>query len=45
MAKLFGASIENLHVIGYDEIPENRQVRVVASIGNEQVNGAVAHAA
>ena len=45
MAKLFGASIDHLHVIGYDEIPENRQVRVVASIGNEQVNGVVAHAA
>ncbi len=45
MAKLFGASIENLHVIGYDEIPENRQVRVIASIGNEHASGSIAHAA
>ena len=45
MAKLFGASIEHLQVLGYDEIPENRQVRVVASIGNDQVNGVIANAA
>jgi len=45
MAKLFGTSIENLHVIGFDEIPENRQVRLIASIGNEQLNDTIAHAA
>ncbi len=44
MAKLFGASIEYLHVIGYDEIPENRQVRVIASIGSDQMSGSIAHA-
>jgi flagellar biosynthesis protein FlhA len=45
LAKLFGTSIESLHVLAYNEIPENRQVRVVASVGSEDGPGAIAHAA
>ncbi len=45
LAKLFGASIEHLHVLAYNEIPDNRQVRVVASVGADGAPEAIAHAA
>jgi len=45
LAKLFGASIEQLHVLAYNEIPDNRQVRVVASVGADGGPEAIAHAA
>ncbi len=45
LAKLFAASIEQLHVLAYNEIPDNRQVRVVGSVGADSATGAIAHAA
>ncbi len=33
LAKLFRYSLPNLHVLAYTEIPENRQIQVVAAVG------------
>jgi len=45
LARLFGTSIEALHVLAYNEIPDSRQVRVVGSVGAEGAADAIAHAA
>jgi flagellar biosynthesis protein FlhA len=45
LARLFATSIEQLHVLAYNEIPDNRQVRVVGSVGADSSTEAVAHAA
>ncbi|AZR82512.1 flagellar biosynthesis protein FlhA [Thiomicrospira sp. S5] len=33
LAKLFRFSLSNLHVLAYSEVPENRRISVVASVG------------
>lgn len=33
LARLFKYSLANLHVLAYSEVPENRQISVVASVG------------
>ncbi len=38
LAKLFTHSIPGLYVLAYNEIVENKKIRVVANIGNEIVN-------
>ena len=35
LAKLFAGSVSGLHVIAYEEIPEAKQVKIVASIGDQ----------
>jgi len=45
LARLFATSIEQLHVLAYNEIPDNRQVRVAGSVGADSSTEAVAHAA
>jgi flagellar biosynthesis protein FlhA len=35
LARLYGASIPGLHVLAYNEIPDNRQIRVIGSIGGD----------
>jgi len=45
LARLFANSIEHLHVLAYNEIPDNRQVRVVGSVGADSTGDAIAHAA
>ena len=45
LARLFATSIEQLHVLAYNEIPDNRQVRVAGSVGADSATDAVAHAA
>ena len=37
LSKLFRASSRNLHVLSFDEIPQNKKINIVASIG-EQVD-------
>jgi flagellar biosynthesis component FlhA len=29
----------NLHVLAYNEVPDNKQVRVVSSIGHDKLEG------
>jgi flagellar biosynthesis protein FlhA len=36
LARLFRYSLPNLHVLAYTEVPENRQINVVASVGQQQ---------
>lgn len=36
MARWLRTSIPGLHVLAYSEIPDNRQVRVVATVGNDR---------
>ena len=36
LSKLFRTSVKNLYVLSFDEIPENKIVNVVASIGEQQ---------
>ena len=45
LARLFAASIQNLHVLAYNEIPENRQIKVIGSIGGDGGANALSHAA
>jgi flagellar biosynthesis protein FlhA len=45
MARLFSASIPGLHVLAYNEIPDNRQIRVIGSIGGDGSVNALSHAA
>ena len=45
LARLFATSIEQLHVLAYNEIPDNRQVRVAGSVGADSTADAIAHAA
>jgi flagellar biosynthesis protein FlhA len=45
LARLFASSIEHLHVLAYNEVPDNRQVRVVGSVGADGASDAIAHAA
>ncbi|MFT5446399.1 MAG: flagellar biosynthesis protein FlhA [Gammaproteobacteria bacterium] len=45
LAKLFAASIESLHVLAYTEIPDNRQVRVVGSVGGDNAADSISQAA
>ncbi|MGI9227904.1 MAG: FHIPEP family type III secretion protein, partial [Gammaproteobacteria bacterium] len=35
LSKLFRSSIKNLYVLSFDEIPENKIINVVASIGEQ----------
>ena len=35
LAKLFAGSVSDLHVIAYEEIPEAKQVKIIASISDE----------
>ncbi len=35
LSRLFRASIKNLYVLSFDEIPENKRINVVASIGEQ----------
>lgn len=34
LARLFKFSLQNLHILAYSEIPENRQISVVSNVGN-----------
>jgi flagellar biosynthesis protein FlhA len=34
LARLFKFSLPNLHILAYSEVPENRQISVVANVGN-----------
>lgn len=34
LARLFKYSLANLHILAYSEVPENRQISVVANVGN-----------
>ncbi len=38
LAKLFTHTIPGLHVLAFNEVVENKKVRVVANIGNEVIN-------
>jgi flagellar biosynthesis protein FlhA len=33
LARMVRHAIQGMHVLGYDEIPDDRQIRVIASIG------------
>ena len=39
LARFVRYTIQNLSVLAYDEIPENKQVKVVANIGQNTLNG------
>ncbi len=36
LAKFLRPKIRNLHVLSYNEIPDNKQIKIVATVGNEQ---------
>ena len=36
LSKLFRNSVNNLYVLSFDEIPENKRINVIASIGEQQ---------
>lgn len=38
LARLVRHGIPGMHVLSYEEIPENKQIRVVATVGNENAN-------
>ncbi len=38
LARMVRHAIQSMHVLGYDEIPDDRQIRVVASIGAPKVD-------
>ncbi len=35
LARLFASSVSDLHVIAYEEIPEAKQIKIVANVGEE----------
>jgi flagellar biosynthesis protein FlhA len=39
ISRMVRHGIQGLHVLSYEEIPEDRQIRVVASVGNPAVEG------
>ncbi len=45
MARLFRHSIPSLNVLAYDEIPDNRQIRILSTVGQQQEQGELAVAA
>ncbi len=40
LARFVKQSIPNLHVLSYDEIPDNKQIKIVASIGHSEPSAA-----
>ncbi len=40
LAKLFSNSIADLHVIAYEEIPDTKQIKIVANVGEDAGNDA-----
>ena len=40
LAKLFSSSITDLHVIAYEEIPDTKQIKIVANVGEDAGNTA-----
>lgn len=37
VARMFGYAISELHVLAYNEVPENKKIRIVANIGRELI--------
>ncbi|MCP1675590.1 flagellar biosynthesis protein FlhA [Natronocella acetinitrilica] len=40
LSRLMRHGVQGLHVLSYNEVPDDKQVRIVASIGQQQVSGA-----
>lgn len=38
LARLFASTVNDLHVIAYEEIPEAKQIKVIANVGEENRN-------
>ncbi len=38
LSKLFRTSVKNLHILSFDEIPENKRINIVASVGDQNVD-------
>jgi flagellar biosynthesis protein FlhA len=38
LARLFASTVSDLHVIAYEEIPEAKQIKVIANVGEENRN-------
>lgn len=38
LSKLFRTSVKNLHILSFDEIPENKRINIVASVGDQNAD-------